>query len=451
MLTEQRAVPGAARRGARPWRAWLLSRGAFETALIVLTLLAHGLLLAHGVFGDGLRRYDELTALLAHGQISNDKYSLIGPIFSTPLWLLGHVYRDSKWWVARYNLLLFALALLAIYLLLKDRIDRRLIRTFLLLLAVASMFPVPLTSYYGETFTALLVGVGLLAAVFGPALIGWVAVVLGVANTAATLVALGFAAVTRVVQRRRLRYALAVVAAFAAIALENYIRHGSLSNTRYESGFTYPILFGLLSILFSFGKGLIFFAPGLLLPIRGWLRAGDENEHKLYQTYLLWVAFVAGMIVLYANWYDWSGDWFWGPRFFLIASLPASLALAVRLRRPSASLLANLVTFGVLCLAAWVGLNGVLFDLNAVAAACGTLSHLSPTCSYVPQTSALWYPFVALRLKPGGKKLLLYAGVCLIVFVYLAAPLVAVIARQAWTAGRAGAAAFLAEWRHPAA
>jgi hypothetical protein len=63
-------------------------------------------------------------------------------------------------------------------------------------------------------------------------------------------------------------------------AAENYMKFGNALNTPYladvehgfvtimpfsgEPGFSYPIVFGALSILFSFGKGLIFFIPSIL-------------------------------------------------------------------------------------------------------------------------------------------------------------------------------------------
>lgn len=454
MFTEQQTTTEAPSLEATlraSWRARLprlTSRAALETALIVVVILANQFLMPHAIYGDGLRRYNELDALLGSGQISGDKYSLIGPLFSAPLWYLGKLYRGASWWEAHYNLLLFALGFIAIYWILKDRVDRGLIRKFLLVLGAISMFPIPLTTYYGETFTVLLVGVGLLAAVFGPAVWGWIAVAIGVANTPATLVGMGLAALARIVQRRRVRYALAVIGAGGLITLENVIRHHNISNTRYESGFTFPILLGVLAILFSFGKGLIFFAPGLLLPIKGRLLSDDESERKLWRTYLLWLAFLAGLIVVYASWYDWSGDWFWGPRFFLFASLPASLAIAIRLQRHSASLAANLATLGALVLAAWVTISSVLFDLYAVADACGTLQHYSPDCNYQPQTSALWYPLLSPHFNPGVKPIA-FSLVCLVVFAYLAIPLIATIARQTWDAlGRAGLTS-IADWRRP--
>src|SRR5262249_55819704 len=142
------------------------------------------------------------------------------------------------------------------------------------------------------------------------------------------------------------------------------IRRGNPLASNYEDGFSEPFLIGLLSILFSFGKGLLFFAPGLLLPLRGALAGLAEGTRRLLATtHLLWVAFLGGLVLVYARWWAWYGGWFWGPRFFLIASLPACLALALRLRparRPA--LLGDLATLGVLALSVWVGIDGAVYD-----------------------------------------------------------------------------------------
>ena len=69
------------------------------------------------------------------------------------------------------------------------------------------------------------------------------------------------------------------------ILAEGWMRRGSPFLTGYEGnrgfqtllpysglpGFSYPLILGILSILFSFGKGLLFFTPGLVL-------VGNEAE-----------------------------------------------------------------------------------------------------------------------------------------------------------------------------
>ena len=60
--------------------------------------------------------------------------------------------------VGWFNTLVFGLGLLGLYLLLRRHVEGRLLRAFLLLLTLASMVPYHLTQFYGEVFTAVLVG-----------------------------------------------------------------------------------------------------------------------------------------------------------------------------------------------------------------------------------------------------------------------------------------------------
>jgi len=64
-------------------------RSVVETALIVAGVLASLFLLRHGVYADGELRYQSVDQLLRYGVLTNDKYSLIGPLFSIPLWVVG--------------------------------------------------------------------------------------------------------------------------------------------------------------------------------------------------------------------------------------------------------------------------------------------------------------------------------------------------------------------------
>ncbi|MFI5272641.1 MAG: hypothetical protein ACHQ4H_06370 [Ktedonobacterales bacterium] len=400
-----------------------------ETALIVVGLLLQWALIPRGLSGDGGHRYEELTQLLLHGDLSGGKYSLVGPLFSTPLYLLGEIYRSPQWWLANYNILFFTLGLLAIYLLLKDQVDRGLLRQFLLLLVAGAFFTPNLSNFYGEVFTVMCVGVGVLAVAFRRSWLGWIPIVLGVANTPATIVGLGFVVLKQVWAHRRLRYVLVLVATAALVLGENLVRRGNPLNSGYESGFTYPILFGVLSILFSFGKGLVFFAPGLLLPIRRRLLATQRPaDRKLYAAYSLWIAYVAGMVLVYAHWWAWFGGWYWGPRFFLIATLPASLAIAVRLRDRRASLVANLATLAALVLSIYGAAASATFGLQGLALCTHGYNYLIPLCNYTPQYSTLWRVF-AVPL-PVGKKDLLFFAYGLVALLYLATPTLRDVATQ---------------------
>ena len=440
------------------WRRWT-PRGVAETTLIVIALLANAVLLPHQFVGDGARRYAELARLLGGGGLAATKYSLIGPIFAAPLWFLGRVFGQPAEWVMSFNTLVFAAGLLALYLLLRGRVEGRTLRAFLLLLTLASMLPYHLTQFYGEVFTAVLVAVGLTLVALDRrgALGGLALVVVGAANTPAAIAGLALTLGQRIWRTRRLRYALAVVAAVALVVGESWLRRGSALNVGYGQdsgnhtlmpfagipGFSYPLLLGLLAILLSFGKGLIFFTPGLFLPVRRRISELFGSCSPIWTMYSLWLWFVVGLVLVYAKWWAWYGGWFWGPRFFLFACVPASFALALWSQRPSPRLAVNLLALLALALSVWVGINGVVFNQADLGACTAHHYQLEAYCHFTPDYSPLWRPLVNLyrfgpgprfaqveALRPGAVAFGVYA---LLVGVYLSLPL----ARAIWSQSRA--------------
>ncbi len=419
-------------------------RAAFETGLLFVGCLAQFLQAPTYISGDGAIRFRALTDLLASGTLSAAKYSLIGPLFSAPFWLLGKVLLTPEIVTSRYNLFLFIGGLVAFYWLLRNQLDHGLLRQFLLILLVGSMFTNQIPTYNAEVFTAIFVSVGILAALVRPSLPAWGIIILGVANTPATVAGLACVVAKRMLDNRKWRYLLALLAAGALIAGEAWLRRGSPLTSGYEDdkgnqtvmpysglpGFSYPFFFGILSILFSFGKGLVFFAPGLLLPIKDRLLSlRQKSAQNLYSAYLLWWAFLIGLVLIYAKWWAWYGGWSWGPRFFLFASIPASFALAVRLHHlDSSSLPANLLTAAALALSFWVGIDGATFGKQGLEACTQNQYALEFLCHYVPEFSVLWRPFIVPEQLEGGQ--LLYIAYSALVFVYLALPLLRVIASQ---------------------
>lgn len=405
-----------------------------ETGLIVVGFAAMFLLLPRLEWGDGSIRYFQLTGLLAQGTVPEAKYSMIGPLFSVPLWLIGKMVGAQEWWTLRYNALLLVGGVAFVWFALRDRLPRPLLRRFILLLVFASMFAHHQLGYNGELFTAILVLIGTVALVGGKAWPGWLTVAIGVVNTPAALPAMALMVAKWIWNDRRLRWALAVCAAVALVMAEAWLRRGSPFATGYEAdnqgrrtvmpysglpGFSYPLFFGMLSLIFSFGKGLLFFAPGLFLPVRQ--RLGDLPVGQ--QLYDLWLAFVIGLLLLYAMYWSWSGSSFWGPRYLLFAAVPAAFALAVRCYRPGASAVADLVTVLALGLSVWAGLNGAVFGDVDVPKVCwpdGAGHYEAPICFYTPEFSALWHPFVT-----GGKSLSvgqwIYLAYGLVVGAYLLA------------------------------
>jgi hypothetical protein len=433
-----------------PLKPYPMLLAAIETTLIIIGLLGIWLLLPFQAGADGKTRYNDISHFLLTLKLfdPHSRYSLIGPLFSTPLFLIGEKLGNPYQWTCWYNLILFSLCLLVSYFLLRNYVDRVLLRKFFLVLVYGSMFAAHLTSYYGETFTALCVGFGVFVTFrrFTP-IGGWLAVALGVINTPATTLGLGLLLLKRMLDNKRLRYALVFVIACGCILMEYWLRRGSIFSTGFNqmhgsktvmpySGlpeFSYPIFFGVLSIIFSFGRGLLFYIPGLLLPIRKTLSKWPlDQKIDLYQVYTLWIWFVVGLLLVYSRWWAWwGGNYFWGPRYFLFACIPASFALAVRLiRYKEASLGVNLLTFVVFCLSAWVSIDGAVFQLYVtIPRICSYQKfEIQVLCLYTPEYSSLWMPFVFHMQVP--VKQALFGLLSLLVAIYMVTPLFIHLLRQ---------------------
>lgn len=420
-------------------------RAAVELALLFGGILILFYALPHRLAGDGQIRFDSLRELLERGRWADMKYSMLGPLFSAPLYWLGKLIETPEWWCARFNVCVLALALLAIELLLRSHIDPRLVRKFQLLLVFGSMFPSHVEDYYGEPFSAVTVGVGLLAVQFGRPYFGWTTAVLGVVNTPAMVIGLAMVGVTASLQNNRFRHCVPVVAAMLLIMAEAWIRRGSPLTSGYDDdhgfatrlpysgrpGFSYPFFFGLISILFSFGKGILLFAPGLLLGVSGTETASD----RLARVHRLWLWVVVGLVLVYSKWWSWYGGWYWGPRFFLFASLPAALAVAARLHtQRHASLLSNTATLAVLGLSVWVAASGAVFGNESLPETCTDNDYaLEALCWYVPEFSPLFRPFVV--RMPLSTAQLVTLGYAALLFIHLSASLWAKVASDAWEIG----------------
>jgi hypothetical protein len=398
-----------------------------ETALIAVgvVLLAFGQEQQLG--GDGLARWEAVRLLFEHGRVSDTIYSLIGPVFSFPLWAIGTLVGALDPVLRYYNVALFALSLVALYFLMRKWVEGELLRRFLLLVVAGSMIAPHVHNFYGEVFTLVAVGVGLVAVVGGLRKSGWVAVVLGAATTPASLVGLGLVSVGESLRFKRFRYLVPVMAGAVLVLAEIGLRRGfdaeysndvAIAKTVMPysglGGFSYPFFFGLLAILFSFGKGLVFYLPGLLLPV--W----RSLTGQLQRLYLLWILFLAGLVLAYAPWWSWYGGDYWGPRFFVAGILPASLALAVALTFQR-GLLYNFATLAVLVLSIWIGADSLVLGSYFPPECFIGYYQYAYVCHFTLEFSQLWYPMVRPPALTGGQ--IVEFGYYAVVFVWLAVPL----------------------------
>jgi hypothetical protein len=380
-------------------RPWVLATLALAASALVLLFA----IVPHGVYGDGYVRFLKLDKLLREGTLATERYSYIGPLFASPLWIFG----DARlWWCARFNVLTLAAAVAGIWWATRSAAvaDER--ATFVLLLVATGMMPNATLDFYGELFSAVAVGTGLLIVTLRGRGAGWIFVVLGVANMPASGGGLLLAAMWRFWRSRRIDGFVATALAVALILAENVVVRGTPLDGGYVRdrglitvmpysgmpGFSYPFIFGLVSQLLSFGKGLLFFAPGLLL-----VALARRTRPQLAPFFDLSITFVIGLVLVYSQWWAWYGGWTWGPRFLLYATFPSSLALAVALHAQASP--ARVIAAAAIALwTVWVGAAGAVFNLRGLDTCTANGYALEHLCWYVPDFSPLFRPLV---LPPG--------------------------------------------------
>jgi hypothetical protein len=374
-------------------------------ALLAIGLLVLFFVVPHDVQGDGRLRFDALQSWLDGRGIPDTKYPLVGSLPAIPLMLLGYLGPSAEWWVARYNVIVYAAGLSALYLFLRERLPHDVLMAFLLLLGTTAMLPNSVTGFGAETFSAMTAGAGFAAWSTGRWKSGAVLLGAGVANLPASFVGLALAMGWWAWREKRVRALAPLVVSAGLWLLEGAVRRKSALSTGYENdhgfqtllpysglpGFSYPTFFGVLSLIFSFGKGLLFFTPGLFLAFA----RGLEALRSIRQVMVLWMLYLAGMVVVYGSWWAWYGGLAWGPRFLTFASLPAALLLAAQVRRPPRPLLTATVVLAALLLSVWVGIDGQTFGNFAQTTCTANHYYLESFCWYVPEFSVLWTPFVS--------------------------------------------------------
>src|SRR5262249_4431308 len=153
----------------------------------------------------------------------------------------------------------------------------------------------------------------------------------------------------------------------------------------------YPFVLGALSIVFSFGKGLLFFYPGMFAPVHRFI---DDPDLKAVRQ--AWLLVVVGLVAVYARWWAWYGGMCWGPRFFLFAALPSALVFTLWTGRARSALRARAAAL-LLAYAFWVGYAGLVFEIQTLDICSTDSNRLEAFCWYLPEFSPLVRPFIVAR------------------------------------------------------
>jgi len=130
----------------------------------------------------------------------------------------------------------------------------------------------------------------------------------------------------------------------------NFYRYGSIFETGYSDQtegvkFGTPLLVGLQGLLFSVGRGLIYFSPPLILCLWAFPSLW-KIERRLTLTIALLVSTV---LCFHAKWINWSGAWCWGPRHIYLIHVFLALPIAAWLAEHAQSS-ARRIAFYVLCI-----------------------------------------------------------------------------------------------------
>lgn len=381
------------------------SRSAIEWGLIAAGVVVIALTLHPAILGDAAVRYQTIEYWLGEGG-GYSKFSMIQPALSMPLaWLANAVGIDPAHLVAYFNGLVFLVMGAAAYPELAQRYSPETGRTWLLLMMAASMFPHHLQHYYGEVLTSLCLLLGFLWIDHRRG-IAVLLLALACASTPALLVPFAAVAFVWLPVHRSPLPMLALFIAGAIILGETLIKYGSLDSGYLSDGehgfatvlpysgrpgFSYPLFFGVLSLLMSFGKGLVFYIPALVLAFSQRVRVALGLDARSR-----WIALAALVlpILFYSKWWAWYGGAFWGPRFFLYLCAPACLLIVLAMQERGATWPRRLLVTAILVLSAWVAVNGYLYGQDQMDACWADNYSKEYLCWYLPEFSALWRPFV---------------------------------------------------------
>ena len=262
------------------------------------------------------------------------KYGIGESILHVPLIVLAR-------WIARVsgialegplNMLLYtfngALGVALLYLILvRQGVRWRMAALGAIVIGVSSVWFAYSKVEYGEAIVATLVLAMYLLADDHP----WLAGLLGGYAVAVRMDAILWVVLTGLIVPRNwkkswLPIALGTAPGLLLMAASNYARSGSPLTSGYEHGFTNSILVGLYGLLFSAGKSLFLFSPLMILYPAAARKLWREPAHRRFVTWA--IALLAAGLLLYARWWDWSGDDAWGPRFMVVATMACLAVVA---------------------------------------------------------------------------------------------------------------------------
>jgi hypothetical protein len=267
------------------------------------------------------------------------RYSLGQPLAALPFYLLGRILGGpdsptTRLFVNALSAVAMAGAGALLYAWGRSLWDSRTALLTLAIFVLATPAPVYARLFFSEALLTfcLLLGFRLFftrrpaGIALGGLAIGW-AVLTREGAAAALPAALALLVLARD-RRERLAFAgygmLGAALPISLLLWYNVYRFGHPLRHGYEGeGFTASLLEGVAGLLFSPGRGLLFYAPTVLLALPGARLLWRRDRALILTAGTLF----AGYLLIYGRWWAWHGGWAWGPRF-LVPTLPFLLLLA---------------------------------------------------------------------------------------------------------------------------
>ena len=390
------------------------------------------------ITGDGVPRWEALTALMAEHRLTADKYSLVQPLLAVPLFLIGEgwertelvfsdndktlssempQFKQARKLVQRFNKFVIWSIAIWCYALLQQwySLTPKQASWGTVFLLFGSFLIPHARDFYSEClWTALsLASLYLLSGVWNqPFQKGqrgkYMLLVLCVSlliplNPVLVFVFVGImvcllgikvwqhiqtktkATIETYLTSEILAILIALCAGTLFCLAGNALRHGHVLDFGYGSeGFSTAWLHGLAGQLFSPSRGLVFFIPtffcGFALLSKQFLKT--REEFFLFLTLL----YAGLLLVVYSKWWAWHGGLYWGPRFLLPLSVFGALywILIVKKIWQKTGRFVQIGLVGLAILSYLVYKNGVAIN-HRYLAQCLALDSASDTCFWKMQ------------------------------------------------------------------
>jgi hypothetical protein len=232
--------------------------------------------------------------------------------------------------------------------------------------------------------------------------------------------------------RSALAFGLPIALALALLGMYNQLRFGSPLETGYPSlAFKTSFVAGLSGLLFSPGRGLLFYSPVVILGLIGIPVSLRRNRIETWTILAILIVYIG----FFSKWYVWWRGVNWGPRY-LLPIVPLLVLLAAptlenafrRRRWPSRILAGALMGISFAIQLAAVAANYLLYSIHLREAYPDIETNLAPL--YDPRLSPLFNQFhllwplqtdLALWDQAGARDLALVAAIAAAVLFWAAA------------------------------